>query len=137
MPKNAFISAFRGGASGTNEISVYTAIEGSSYDNEGGEQAFLIVSKSTSVRYAFIFEGRDSFPPTTGLAGQVYTATASVPTDGRTDTEVAINLYNEAVAAGYNVSRSGAVVTFTASVTGNMLDAVNTTGGSLIITQGS
>jgi hypothetical protein len=110
----------------TYETTVYTALGGIYYDvGEEGIPEYLVVSKSSSVRQLFVFE----FPANASFANQNNEDYTTVPsyitvTESMTAIQVAIALYNAAITAGFNVTRDGASVTFTASQVGNLTNSV-------------
>ena len=123
---------------GTYEVTIYTAFDGPSYYLDDGEHTheyyYLKVNKTASSRYGFYFYDSSAGTPgsSAGLTEQIIVS--AYPE--LTSSQIATNLYNAALTAGFNVSISGAVVTFTASETGNLLDA-EYTQGNMTITNGS
>lgn len=119
-------------------MTVYTALDGPSYYLYDGERTheyyYLKVNKTASLRYGFYFNDSNNggTNPDAGLTAQIIID--AYPE--LTASQIATNLYNAALSVGFNVSISGATVTFTASQTGNLLDA-EATQGNMTITNGS
>lgn len=129
------ISAFRnrGAAAGTYEVTVQPIEEAAYYDVGPDEPAlFLAISKTASVRYLFVLQSPGSASPN-------YTDYTNLVTliigNMQTATQLATQIYNAAIAVGFNVTRSGATLTFTATQTGNLTDSVGYPTPT--ITQGS
>lgn len=120
---------------GTYEVTVYTALDGPSYYIFDGERTheyyYLKVNKTASLRYGFYFNDSNNggTNPDAGLTAQIIID--AYPE--LTASQIATNLYNAALTAGFNVSILGTTVTFTASQIGNLLDAE----GATTITNGS
>jgi len=137
LTKGAFTSAFGPSAAvaGTFEVTVQLFGPGTDYDSGGGGATYLAVSKTNTIRWMFVLAVVASgyeFPDYTD-----YTNYAVVTiTSAMTDVQVAIAVYNAATTlAGFNVTRDGATLTFTASQTGDLTDSVGFPTPT--ITQGS
>jgi len=120
---------------GTYEITSYTAGDGPAYYLYDGERTheyyYLKVNKTASLRYGFYFNDSNNggTNPDAGLTAQIIID--AYPE--LTASQIATNLYTAALAAGFNVSLAGTVVTFTASEIGNMPNA----DGGIVITNGT
>jgi hypothetical protein len=124
LVKGAFTSAFgpSAAASGTYEVTVQPIEPASYYDVGPDEDAlYLAISKTSSVRYLFILQSPGSALPN-------YTDYTNAVTlfigNEQSATQLATQIYNAAIAVGFNVTRDGSTLTFTASQTGNLTDSV-------------
>jgi hypothetical protein len=119
-----FSPARSGGSSpaGTYEVTVQPIEPASYYDVGPDERAlFLAISKTSSVRYLFALQspGSDS-PNYTDYTNLV----SLIIGNEQSATQLATQIYNAATGVGFNVTRSGSTLTFTASQVGNLIDSV-------------
>ena len=118
------VSAFRSGGivSGTYEVTLQYLDNGVYYDvGADNPRLYLAVSKTASERWMFELNSPDSI----SANYSDYTNSAIINiNNSMSEVDVATAVYNAAVSAGFNVSRSGAYVTFTASQTGDLTDSV-------------
>jgi len=142
LTKGAFNSSFKssGGASGTKEITVYTALDGPNYLVDDGERSYnyryLAINKTLTSRYVFYFVDTGTG---SGSPPSFDNITAYIPIDAAAPLSASVIaglLQAEAAIVGFNASVLNANVTFTASENGNMPNAEADIGG-LTITQGS
>jgi hypothetical protein len=123
---STYFSPARSGSSspaGTYEVTVQPFDDAASYTVPPDEFAYVaVVSKTASERWMFVLSTPDSAFPG---PFQSYTNYENVTINPAWNAvQVATAIYNAAIAAGFNVTRNNAILTFTASQVGNLPDAV-------------
>jgi hypothetical protein len=122
-----FSAVSSGGSSsaGTYEVTVQPFENGAYYDVGGNDNVayYMAISKTPTVRWMFVMSSPGSGFP--GFDYTDYTDYSVISIDPAwTAIQVATAMYNAAVTAGFNVTRNGAILTFTASQVGNLADAL-------------